>query len=89
MKSSAQQDTKSKVSADVYVLKTYGYDINLNISGPQIIHKAAFNFLVERLSIIFFLKLSVLSKQRINTNFLDKQNITSQSHYSRAFGISV
>lgn len=39
VKSSAQQATKSKVSVDVHVLETYGYNINLNISDPQIIHR--------------------------------------------------
>lgn len=62
LKSSAQQDTKNKVSADAHVLKTYGCDTNVRISDPQIMHEAAFNFLVERLSIIFFLKLPVPSK---------------------------
>lgn len=67
MKSSAQQYTKSRVSADVHILKTYGYDINLNISDLQILRKSAFNFLVERLSIIFFLEFPVPSKKEINS----------------------
>ena len=50
------------MSADVHVLKTHGDGRNVNISDPQIMHEAAFNFLVERLSIIFFLKLPVPSK---------------------------